>query len=85
MNPSQQSQDREQTLSELAAQIRRQQLAGVACMILEAVEPVAMIASQVAIFAQPFAPSRGWQRYLGALGDEQSWRSLRRMVDQPEC
>ena len=72
----------EQALTELATSLRQRQLAGAARVLLDIVEPVGFLASQLALFAQPLTPPGRWHQYVAALSDETSWRLLRRMVDE---
>lgn len=69
-------------LEELAASIARRRLVTPARILLDLVEPVGFLASQVALFARPFAPLGRWQEYVMALEDETSWKVLQSLVER---
>lgn len=72
-------------LSEIAEGLRRRRVAGAARLFLEIIDPVAFLASQTALFVQPFTPRGRWHDYIDVLTKEANWRALRRLVDQQEC
>ena len=50
--------------------------------MLDIVEPLGFLASQIALFARPLTPFGRWREYLLALEDEEGWKILHRMIDQ---
>jgi hypothetical protein len=78
MNPEQ----RIRALQNLADGIARRRLAQPASMLLDLVEPLGFLASQVALFARPFTPLGRWHDYVMALQDEASWKELHGLIDQ---
>ena len=77
MNPRQ----RRQILQDLASGIARRRLVTPACIILDVVEPLGFLASQIALFARPFTPLGRWREYVTALEDEEGWNLLHSLVD----
>lgn len=77
--------DPDRALSELATTLHQRRLDGAARVLLDIVEPVAFLASQVALFARPLTPRGRWYSYVDALCDETSWSALRRIVEKQEC
>lgn len=77
MNPE----ERQTALHELANRITKSGLKTPARMILDIVEPLGFIASQVALMLRPFTPQGRWRSYLTALDDEHGWSALHRIVD----
>jgi hypothetical protein len=73
---------RTQVLQELADTLSRRRLLVPARMLLDVVAPLGVMASQVALFAQPFLPHSRWRAYVAALDDEYGWKVLHHMVDQ---
>jgi hypothetical protein len=69
-------------LHNLADGIARRRLTTPARMFLDAVEPLAFFAGQIALFARPLAPLGRWREYLTALDDEEGWKILHRIVDR---
>lgn len=78
-------QQREQILHELAAAIARRRLTTAARVFLDIATPLGFLASQIALFARPLTPHGRWQNYIVALGEEDSWKVLQRIVAQREC
>jgi hypothetical protein len=76
------SEQRARALRNLADGITRRRLALPASMILDVIEPLGFLASQVALFARPFAPLGHWHDYATALEDEASWKELHSLIDQ---
>ncbi len=70
------------TLQALAAGIARRRLSAPARLVLDVIEPLGFLASQIALFARPLTPFGRWREYLLALEDEDGWRILRHMVDR---
>ena len=68
-------------LQDLAAGIARRRLVTPARILLDLVEPMGFLASQVALFVRPFTPFGRWQEYVTALEDESSWKVLQSIVD----
>ena len=79
------SDERTQTLEALADRLRQRPFVGAARLLLDVVEPVDFLASQLALFAKPLTPRGRWHTYVDALCDESGWKQLRRMVDRHEC
>jgi hypothetical protein len=71
---------RTQTLQDLADGIARRRLMAPARILLDLVEPLGFLASQVALFARPLTPLGRWRDYVMALEDEESWKVLHRLV-----
>jgi hypothetical protein len=76
MDPEQ----RAHILQELADGIARRRLATPTRVILDAIEPLGFLASQVALFARPLTPLGRWRDYATALEDEEGWKVLRTLV-----
>jgi hypothetical protein len=68
-------------LQELAANIARRRLVMPARILLDLVEPLGFLASQMMLFVRPFTPLGRWQEYVMALEDESSWKVLQSIVD----
>jgi hypothetical protein len=75
---------RQQLLVELADGIRQRQLLVPVRMLLDLVTPVGVIASQTALFVQPFVPVARWRDYLTALDHEHAWNDLRQVLNDNE-
>jgi len=73
---------REQHLRDLAAAIQRGRLAAPAQLLLDVAVPLGVLASQVALFVQPFTPRGRWHDYVAALSDESGWRRLHELLDR---
>jgi hypothetical protein len=69
-------------LQNLADGIARRHLSAPMRLMLDVVEPLGFLASQIALFARPLTPFGRWREYLMALEDEEGWKILHRMVDQ---
>lgn len=78
-------QTRTQIAIQLAQRLRERRLDGVARLLLDATEPMALFASQFALFARPFTPRSQWQVYLDALSEEEGWKALKRSINEQEC
>jgi hypothetical protein len=70
---------RTQTLQDLADGIARRRLTVPARILLDLVEPLGFLASQVALFVRPLTPLGRWRDYIMALEDEESWKVLYRL------
>jgi hypothetical protein len=77
--------ERQQALQELASQIEQHQLTSPARLMVDILAPVGILASQTALFMQPFLPHGRWRSYLAALTDEQGWEALQRILNSKEC
>jgi len=69
-------------LQTLVDGIARRGLLTPARIMLDVVEPLGFLASQVALFARPFVPLGRWQEYLSALDDQEGWIILHEIVDR---
>ncbi len=69
-----------ETVHSLAGLIERAGLRVPVRMMLDALEPLDFLSSQVAVFAQPFTAGSSWERYTTALTDAQSWDILRQVM-----
>jgi hypothetical protein len=49
---------------------------------LDMLAPLGFLASQVALFAQPFTPRGRWHDYVTLLSDQESWFVLREIVEK---
>jgi hypothetical protein len=78
------SNQRTAILEELAAAIARRRLMTPARILLDLVEPMGFLASQVALFARPFTPLGRWHEYMMALEDETSWKVLQSLVERQD-
>lgn len=76
------SSERQAALQRLAEGISRRRLSMPARIMLDIVEPLGFLASQVMLFVHPFTPFRRWRIYVSALEDEQSWKVLQNLVDR---
>jgi hypothetical protein len=79
------SDERQQALSNLAAQIVQRRLTAPVRMLLEAIGPLSFLASQAALMIHPFVPGSDWRIYITALTDESGWNTLYRILDGKEC
>lgn len=79
------TEQRTQILQRLASAIAQRRMTTPARMALDIVAPVGFIASQVAQLIRPLTPLGRWHEYVSALGDEQGWKVLQRLVDQQDC
>ena len=80
MDPSR----RTRILRDLADGLVRRRLGTPVRLILDVVEPLSFVASQVALFVRPFAPLGRWRDYVAALEDEEGWKVLRSLVDHQD-
>lgn len=78
-------QTRLHTIAELAQQLQKRRLTGAARLVLDTIEPIAFLASQLALFARPFTPRGQWRSYVDALTDEDGWKVLKQSIDEREC
>ena len=78
-------QTRQHVISELAQRLQERRLVGAARIFLDTVEPMAFLASQLALFARPFTPRGQWRSYVDALTDERGWKALKQSIDEREC
>lgn len=78
-------QQREQILSSLADALSRRRLLASTRLLLDVVEPISFLASQIALFARPLTPRGRWSEYVGALGDEAGWKALHQIVKRRQC
>jgi len=78
-------QTREQAVRQLTQRLREWRLTSAARLLLDAAEPMAFLASQIALFARPFTPRGQWRSYVDALTEEDGWKALKRSIDEPEC
>lgn len=69
-------------LQDLVDTLSRHRLLVPSRILLDIVAPLAIVASQVALFTQPFLPHNRWRDYVAALDDEHGWKVLHAMVDQ---
>ncbi|MEN9937134.1 MAG: hypothetical protein RLZZ387_3713 [Chloroflexota bacterium] len=76
MDPKQ----RDKAIEELAAGITRRGLDAPARIVLDVLGPVSFLAAQTALFTRPLLPTGRWRGYASALGDEEGWRALQRLV-----
>ncbi len=74
--------ERQAALQRLAESISRRRLSMPARILLDVIEPLGFLASQVMLFMHPFTPFQRWRMYVSALEDEQSWKVLQKLVDQ---
>lgn len=75
-------QERAALLQNLAAGIARRRMTVPMRFVLDVVEPVSFLASQVALFAHPLIPIGRWRDYVCALEEETSWKVLSQLVDR---
>ena len=78
-------QTREHAIQQLAQRLREQRLVGPARLFLDTLEPVALLACQVALFARPFTPRGQWRLYVDALTDQRGWTALKQSINEREC
>lgn len=76
--------ERTRALQDLADRIVRRRLRVPTRLILDAIEPLGFLASQVALFVYPLTPLGRWRDYVVALEDEEGWKVLRRLVDHQD-
>lgn len=76
------TQTREQYLKALAEAIERRGLSGPAQLMLGAICPIGIIASQTVALFRPFMPHEEWRQYVDALDDEHSWEALCRILER---
>jgi hypothetical protein len=76
---------RQDTLKELATRLSERRLTTPARMMVDAVVPLGFLASQTALFIEPFFPHGRWRSYVTALADEQGWEALQRILNSNEC
>jgi hypothetical protein len=69
-------------LHALATGIARRRITTPARILLDLIEPLGFLASQIALFARPFTPLGRWRDYVMALEDETSWKVLQSLVDR---
>jgi hypothetical protein len=74
------SADRAETLDSLAAAIRRAGLGAPAALLLDALAPLDVIASQLALLGRPLLGGSPYDVYAAALADAESWKELRRLL-----
>ena len=79
------SDQRDQILDQLAHAIERRRLTAPVRIVLEAIEPLSFLTSQVALFLRPLTPLGRWHEYVAALDDEQGWKVLRGLVEKQDC
>lgn len=48
-----------------------------ALLLLDVLQPLDVVSSQVALFCQPFVRGMAWHRYCAALSDPTAWATLR--------
>jgi hypothetical protein len=74
--------ERRQRLAILADALARRRLTMPARIALDMLTPLGFLASQVALFAQPFTPRGRWHDYVTLLSDQESWSVLRDIVEK---
>lgn len=74
------SADRAETLGSLAAAIRRAGLHAPATLLLEALAPLDVIASQLALLGRPLLGGTRYDMYAAALAEAEAWKELRRLL-----
>ena len=78
------SDQRDQILDQLAHAIERRRLTAPVRIVLEAIEPLSFLTSQVALFLRPLTPLGRWHDYVAALDDEQGWKVLQGLVEKQD-
>lgn len=74
------SPDRAETLDRLAAAIRRSGLHAPATLLLDALAPLDVIASQLALLGRPLLGGTRYDDYAAALAEAEGWKELRRRL-----
>jgi hypothetical protein len=76
--------DPDRVLRELADSLAQRGLEAPARLMLDTVSPLGVLASQVALFVRPLLPNTRWRAFASALGHEESWHTLRRLLHPPD-
>lgn len=74
------SADRAAALDSLAGAIRRSGLHAPAALLLDAIAPLDVIASQLALLGRPLLGGTRYDVYAAALAEAESWKELRRLL-----
>jgi len=53
-------------------------------LVLEVIEPLSFLASQLALFVRPLTPIGRWHDYVAALDDQQGWKVLQGLVEKQD-
>ena len=77
--------EQEQALRQLATAIEQRGMLTPARMLLDALAPLNIIASQIALALHPLIPEAHWRLYISALGKTDSWEALQRILNSTEC
>jgi len=75
---------RDQVLHQLAQAIARRRLTAPVRLVLEVIEPLSFLASQLALFVRPLTPIGRWHDYVAALDDQQGWKVLQGLVEKQD-
>ncbi len=67
-------------LQHLARDLTAAGLDAPALLLLDVLQPLDVVSSQVALFCQPFMRGMAWHRYCAALSDPTAWATLRAQV-----
>lgn len=70
-----------ETLHSLAAHIERAGLRVPVSLVLDVLQPLDVVSSQVAVFVAPFVRGLEWERYAVVLTAAASWNQLRQLLE----
>lgn len=76
--------DDEQCLRGLADALAQRRLLTPARILLDMIAPLGMIAGQMTLFVRPLLPSERLRRLLAPLEEEAGWRTLQRILCEPD-
>jgi predicted oxidoreductase (fatty acid repression mutant protein) len=71
----------DESLQQLATQIERSSMREAIVFALDVLRPVDLLSSQFAQFSRPFLAHSRWAVYAAALAQEESWTTLRRLLN----
>jgi len=72
--------ERAEALGRMAAAIRRAGLAAPAALLLDALAPLDVITSQLALLGRPLLGGTRYDHYAAALAEAEGWKELRGLL-----